>query len=99
MPSLTVKWRSMHDANVCPICKELDATAEWTFSGAEGVPDQLEWGGIIVWDKLHGSDAHGSHHSGNPKCRCRLEGELNTDDIKQRLEQILATQKAARGIT
>ncbi len=87
----------MHDPLVCPVCEELDAMAEWTFTGEEGVPDSLEWGGRVVWTKTQGSAVHGHHKK--ERCRCHLENpDFDVSDIQKRLEEILADAKAARGI-
>ena len=86
MAFISVTWQSMHDAKVCPVCRDIDGYT-WTFEVGKGeLTGQLihpKHG--VVWTIDQGSQAHG--HKGN--CRCMLTHELNIQDLIEKTNQIL----------
>ncbi len=82
MPQLLLKWRSMHDPLVCPVCEVLDAEAEWRIDADQGMPDVLEWNGRVVWTSAQGSAVHG-HRKG--VCRCRWDIDFDLADLLEKI--------------
>ena len=78
MPSLIVKWRTMHDEKVCPVCDDLERSGyTWVLStGHELVLSHPEYGD--VWNIQVGSEAHGSHDG---SCRCELDFDFDYTDL------------------
>ena len=85
MTSVTLRWVTAADGNVCPICLELGKSGIWTFPVGPGMfPTSLchdEFG--LVWDIAFGSAAHGHHH--NYSCRCGLTAEWDLKDLVAKL--------------
>lgn len=95
MPKLIVKWKSMHDNKVCPICRDLDESGyEWVIDGAQPMPDYLEhpkWG--VVWDRSRGSRAHEKAYNYAP-CRCQFDIDSDIADLVVWLTRIRDRLKA-----
>jgi hypothetical protein len=92
MPSLTLKWVTQGDSNVCPICEALEKGSGWTFElGVDAFPPFLTdptYG--VVYDTQVGSEAHGRHDG---SCRCHLAHTFNLKDMVDRSQALLETVK------
>ena len=86
MPTLTIRWVTVGDDNVCPICKELETTP-WLFGPGYNLGNELiraPWG--IVCDTTRGSTAH--EHGAHGKCRCHIEAEWHLEDVNMLLRTV-----------
>lgn len=86
MPTLTIRWVTMGDNNVCPICRELEMSP-WIFGPSHDLGNELiraPWG--IVWDVARGSTAH--EHGSRGRCRCRIEAEWDLSDVNTLLRNV-----------
>ena len=85
MPSVTIRWQTMGDDRVCPVCRDLEMSGGWTFELGAGVT-------LALIDPVHGlvADIAGSHahkHQFAP-CRCTLVPEWDLQDLIVRLTEI-----------
>lgn len=95
MATLTIRWVTMHDNNVCPVCLELERAGGWMFEvGKDEMGNELihqSYG--VVWDVARGSMAH--EHGSTGKCRCHLEPEWDMRSWVERLTEIRDSLKAS----
>jgi hypothetical protein len=92
MVSVTIKWRSSHDARVCDICQHIDGY-EWTFQDV--IPESLMhpvYGEI--WNTTIGSLAHERYQYGKKygllsSCRCHVEPmQMSAPELLKALQDL-----------
>ncbi len=87
MVSLLVKWQTMHDLRVCPICRALEESGyTWVLQGGETELYHPTFG--LVWTLDSGSDAHGNHAG---SCRCNLTFDFDYSDLVPVVQRLYDT--------
>ena len=94
MPSITIRWTAINDAQTCHICRAVHDYA-WTFTTPQPLPTELthpRYG--VIWNLSQGSKAHG--HSGH-NCRCNIQmDEPDLTDVQEWAERKLAELEALK---
>jgi len=87
MPTLTIRWITRDDKDVCDICRPLHGRS-WTFVTAKDPFPRVLAHPLsgIVWDceedrpRTHGKDVH--------SCRCRLSWKIDDSDLVEQLKTV-----------
>lgn len=97
MSKLTIKWHTMLDERVCPICGPLEGET-WDFeTRVERFPNVLVGpGGQVVWDCI--ADEPRTHGAEIWNCRCKLTWNFDCSDIKNTILEMLGTVETWKNV-